>query len=249
VDARQRAPAAPRTGRRKSSLLPLWLGIAILIAGAALAFAVMQIQRTEVWFVNWPSEPTIVDQKTDLVLGGEPSQEARKSLTRFSMGRHVLHQNIHWQVKNYMEIDVKRGKNTFRPGFTANFLPSLERRLDYEPGQESVEGQEEFSYMLYDKDNRRLDNKAVINITIKGTKDRSNRDLMSFTCAWKVVLNGETISADQLILTGRESSEDSQDKTIVLHEDALHYWYLHYFVSRWSAQLDVGAAYIEYKDK
>ena len=249
ADKRRRTPAPPRNGRRKTSLLPLWLAIAILVAGAGLTLAVMQFQHTEVWFVNWPSEPTIVDQKTNLALGGEPSLEARKSLTRFSRGRHVLQQNIHWQVKNYMEIDVKRGKNTVRPGFIANFMPSLERRLDYEPGQTRIEGQEEYAYLLYDKDNHRLDNTAAIALTIQGTRDPSDKDLMSFVCTWKVVENGETISADTLNLTGRESSEDSHEKTIVLHEDARHYWYLHYFVSRWSAELEVGAAYIEYKDK
>jgi hypothetical protein len=33
----------------------------------------------------------------------------RAALTPIPVGRHLLQQDINWQVRNYMEIEIKRG--------------------------------------------------------------------------------------------------------------------------------------------
>ena len=144
---------------------------AILAAGAAITLGAMQIRRTEVWVERWPDIETIVDQKEKLVLDGTPSDERRKVITRLRPSTHLLRQDIHWQVKNYMTVDIKRGKNVVKNEFQAAWVPYLERRLDWEPGQRSVSGHEEFTYLIYDAEGKRTDNTAAIDLTVSGVEN------------------------------------------------------------------------------
>jgi class 3 adenylate cyclase len=248
VDRGLRSPAAPKKGRRKASVLPLAAALALIVVGAGIAFGITRINRTEVWFVGWPAEKTFVDQKEELVLAGDPSSETRKSLMKLGVGTHLLRQDIHWQVKNYQEITVTRGKNYIRPKLVANFLPSLSRRLDWSPDEKRVEARETFSYLLYDKGGKRTENQAEITLSIDGTRDPGDKDLLGFSCAWQVTRNGAPLAHGTFDLAGRASSDEVHEKTTVVYEDAQHYWYLRSFASRWSTQIEVGAAYIEYKD-
>jgi class 3 adenylate cyclase len=250
VDKRRRTPVPPKEGRRKLKLLPVWLALGVLLAGAAVIFGVMRYQRTEVYFSNWSAEQTIVDQKQLLALAGDRSQDTRAAITPLPIGRHLLQQNINWQVKNYMEVDIKRGLNVVAPAFAAVYLPGLERRLDFAPGhEEQVEAHETYSYPLYDKENRRLDTKAELSLSIKGIPPAADSATMVFQCAWKIVENGVVISADTLELKSTVDDDDRQNRRIVLREDALHYWFVRTYTNRRSAELEIGAAYIEYKDK
>ena len=86
VDYPVRRPRPPRAGRRRRAVPPRWAGLGILVAGAAIAFGVTQIRRTEVWFDRWTDIDTIVDQKEKLVLEGDATQERRKAITRLPRG-------------------------------------------------------------------------------------------------------------------------------------------------------------------
>lgn len=250
LDKRRRAPVPPRHGRRKSSLLPVWLALGVLLAGAAGLYGFMRYQRTEVYFANWHFDHTIVDGGGVLALAGDSAQETRATITPLPPGRHVLHQDINWQVRNYMEVEIKRGLNVVQPAMAAVRLPALERRLDFEPGtEEQVEATQTYAYPLYDRENRRQDMKAELTVSLKGGPDPADPDLMLFTCAWRAVENGVVVSADSTVLRSRLSDGENHSRRIVIHEDALHYWYLRTFTSRRAAELEVGAAYIEYKDK
>ena len=221
----------------------------MLVAGAAIALGATRITRTQVWFEQWASDvPTIVDQKQTLLLEGDSAQERRKSMTRLAPGRHLLRQDIHWQVKNYMELDIRRGKNVVTPRFTAAWLPDLERRLDWEPGNRTVSGHEQFSYPLYDAASARTDNTAVVDLAISGTENPADRRRMTFTLEWKVVLNGKTISASSHVADIDTQSDDTTRHEQILFEDAQHYWFLRYYASYSSLDATIGAAYIEYKD-
>lgn len=249
VDKRAGAPRPPRGGRRKRTLLPLWAALAVLVAGAAIALGATQIRRTEVWFEGWATDvDTVVDQREKLLLSGEPSQVQRKSMTRLSPGRHLLRQDIHWQVKNYMEADIRRGKNVVTPRFTAAWLPDLSRRLDWEPGNRSVQGREEFAYPLYDAKSVRTDHAASIDLSVSGVENNADRRRLTFTMEWKVVLDGKTISASSHVADVDTASDQTVRGEQVLWEDGAHWWFLRWYATYTSLEAEIGAAYIEYKD-
>ena len=250
VDKRRRTPAPPKNARRKHNLFPVWLALGVLVVGAALAYGVSLYQRTEVYFTNWDREVTIVDQKQPLALIGKRSEEAQASATPFTVGRHLLHQDIGTRARNYMEVDIKRGVNVITPKLETVYLPCLERRLNFQPGrEEQVEAQQTYTYLLYDKDNRRRDMKADLSLSIKGVPDQADPKQMIFQCTWKAVLNGAVIGTNTFELKSQASVDDYKNEKVVIFEDAMHYWFVRTYTNRRSAELEVAAEYIEYKDK
>jgi class 3 adenylate cyclase len=252
IDTRSGKPRPPVAGRRKRSFTPLaaaLAGIGILAAGAAIAFGVTQVKRTEVWFEDWPADiETIVDQKENLVLERDASQDRWKAVTRLAPGKHLLRQDIHWQVKNFMTIEIKRGKNVVENRFKAAWTPDLERRLDWEPTHRSVSGHEEFAYPLYDAQGKRTDNTAVLDLSITGVENPSDRNRMLFTIEWKIVVNGTTLSASSYVQDIDTRSDETVNHEQRLGEDAQIYWFLRYYATYYSLDATVGAAYIEYRD-
>ncbi len=248
VDKRRRAPVPPINGRRKSRLLPVWLALGVFLVGAALVYGIMRYQRTEVYFANWGPELTIVDQKQPLALIGVRSQESQLAVTPLPVGRHLLHQDISARMRNYMEVEIKRGLNVIAPEMTTVYMPSLKRRLDFHAGRrEQVEATQTFTYPLYDKANQRIDSNAELSVSIKGAPDKDNPDLMVFLCSWKAVENGSLVGADTIELKSPANTDKRQERKIVIREDAMHYWYVSTYTNRRSAELEVSAAYIEYK--
>ncbi len=248
-DPRFGKPRPPAKARRKVSLLPLWAALALLVIGAGVTFGVLQLKRTEVWFERWPGDQTIVDQKEELLFIGQPDQAQRKALTRLSPGRHLLSQDINWQVKNYMETVIHRGKNVVKPGFTVNYLPSLSARLEWEPKAPELSRAEDFQYLLYTKNNERLSHTARVSLTASGTLDPVNKGVIDFLLAWQVEVNGKTISRDTLRVQNELADLEVEQHEQVLFEDALNYWFLSYYTSGNAIDATLGAAYIEYKDK
>lgn len=250
VDTRFAAPRPPKAGRRRRTFPAVWAGFGILVAGAALAVGAMQIRRTEVWFEDWPADiETIVDQKEKLVLEHDEAQGRWKAVTRLAPGRHLLRQDIHWQVKNWMTVDLKPGKNVVENRFRAAWLPDLERRLDWEPEARSVSAHEEFTFPLYDAKGVRTDNTAVLDLSIAGVENPSDAKRMTFTVAWKVVLNGTTISESSYVADIDTESDETTRHEQILHEDDAAYWFLSFYAAYRSLDATLGAAYIEYKDR
>ncbi len=250
VDKRRQKPVPPKSGRRQYKLFPVGLALGVLVGGAALAYGVLRYQRTEVYFTNWGPELTIIDQRQPLALVGVREQEAQASASPLTVGRHLLQQAIGARSRNYMEVDIKRGVNVVAPAMATVYLPCLERRLDFAPGRkEQIDAQQTFTYPLYDPNNRRLDAKADLSVSIKGTPDKDDPAVMVFHCTWKAEENGVLLGADTIELKSRAGVDDRQQRQIVIHEDAMHYWYVRTYTNRRSAELEVGAAYIEYKGK
>ncbi|HPG18942.1 MAG TPA: hypothetical protein PK392_14135, partial [Opitutaceae bacterium] len=211
-------------------------------------YGIMRYQRTEVYFANWGPELTIVDQKQPLALIGVRSQESQLAVTPLPVGRHLLHQDISARMRNYMEVEIKRGLNVIAPEMTTVYMPSLKRRLDFHAGRrEQVEATQTFTYPLYDKANQRIDSNAELSVSIKGAPDKDNPDLMVFLCSWKAVENGSLVGADTIELKSPANTDKRQERKIVIREDAMHYWYVSTYTNRRSAELEVSAAYIEYK--
>jgi class 3 adenylate cyclase len=248
VDTRHAQPRPPKAGRRSRAFPPLLAVAAILVAGAVIAFGAMQIRQTEVWVEKWPDIETIVDQKEKLVLEGAPSDERRKVITRLRPGTHLLRQDIHWQVKNYMTVDIKRGKNVVNNAFQAAWMPSLEQRLDWQPNLRRVSQRQEFSYPLYDAEGKRTDHAASIEVAVGAVENPSDRNRLTFTIEWTVVLDGQTISSMAYTSDIDTRTDETFRHDQVLWEDGQHYWYLRSYAAYRSVDAEVGAAYIEYKD-
>ena len=250
VDTRFRTPVAPKEGRRKTNLKPVWLALGVLAVGGGAFYGINWYQRTEVYFSNWGREITVVDQQHTLALVGDHTKEAQAAVTPFSVGRHLLQQDIGRRARSYMEVDIKRGLNVITPQLETVYLPSLERRLDFAAGRrEQVEAQQSFSYPIYGKDNRRQEMKAELSVAIKGAPDAADAGVMVFQCTWKAVENGVVIGSDTFELRSPASSDDRQEKRLVVHETPTHFWYVRTYTHRRSAELEIAAAYIEHKDK
>jgi class 3 adenylate cyclase len=249
VDTRERQPRPPKAGRRARAFPPLAAAAALLVAGAAIAVGVLQVRRTEVWFENWPAEvETIVDQGEKLVLERDAAQDRWKAVTRLRPGTHLLRQDIHWQVKNWMTVDIKPGKNVVENRFQAAWLPDLERRLDWTPDERTVSGSEEFAYTLYDAAGTRSDHTATVELAITGVENPGAKDRLTFTVAWKVVVDGETASASTYVADVDTTSDETVRHEQILLEDAQVWWFLRFYASYYSLDANVGAAYLEYKD-
>lgn len=249
VDTRFATPRPPKAGRRKRAFPAAWAGLGILLVGAALAVGAMQIRRTEVWFEDWPADiETIVDQKEKLLLERDEAQDRWKAITRLAPGKHLLRQDIHFQVKNYMTVDIKRGKNVVENRFQAAWLPDLERRLDWGPDERSVSGREEFAFPLYDAKGVRTDNTASLELSIAGVENPNDARRMTFTVAWKAVLNGSTISESSYVADIDTESDETVRHEQILYEDAHTYWFLRFYAAYRSLDATIGAAYLEYKD-
>jgi class 3 adenylate cyclase len=249
VDTRFGGFRPPKFGRRKRPVPTLWAALAILVAGAAIAFGVTRLQRTEVWFENWPADvETFVDQKEKLVLERDAAQDRWKAITRLRPGTHLLRQDIHWQVKNYMTVEIKRGKNLVENRFKAAWLPDMEQRLDWEPDLQSVSDREEIPFFVYDEAGKRTDSTAVLELSVNGVENPANRKRMIFTIAWKIIVNGETISASSYVQEIDTESDETVRHEQILHEDEHVYWFLKYYSSYRSLDATLGAAYLEYKD-
>ncbi len=249
-DKRHSQPRPPAQGRKKRNF-PRWgVSLGIFLLGAGLALSLLLYQNTSVWFVKLHAAEVYLDQKEKIVLKGERTQEVRQALNRIPPGPHLLHYDIHWQVKYYMEILVKRGKNYIEPKFVENWLPALSRRLDFsadDKSRQEVNALKQFSYLLYDKANRKMENQAIIEFSIKGKQVPTQPEQVVFNLDWNVSLNGKDISREQMTLTSVLSHPESTKKTRIIYEDEEHYYYLKYFMHRSSAELEIGAAYIEYK--
>ena len=57
------------------------------------------------------------------------------------------------------------------------------------------------------------------------------------------------IGSDTFELRSPASSDDRQEKRLVVHETPTHFWYVRTYTHRRSAELEIAAAYIEHKDK
>ena len=132
--------------------------------------------------------------------------------------------------------------------FEAFWLPSLEKRLDWGPAERSVSGHEEFTFTLYDADLKRTDNTATIDLSIAGIENPADKQRMTFTIEWKVLVNGNTISASSYVADIDTESTETARHEQILFEDTQVYWYLKYYAAYRSLDAELGAAYIEYKD-
>lgn len=258
-DAARSKPRPPAKARKQRGGLPtLAVSAGLLVVGAGIALGVLQIQKTQVFFVNLRAEDVMLDGKTKILQEGEKSLETRRSLTPITAGRHVLHYDINYQVKYFTEIEVKRGKNYIEARFQECRTPSQDRHLTvYQEngyrGEEKVD--ETFDYFFYNAKGERVNHQANIQFSLSGAPDKPAGQIL-MTLAWKVTLDGKIISQEQKVVPqpfnfkdGSWNDASRQEATLTLYQDENHYYYARYYVIGPSANLDVGSAYIEYLDK
>lgn len=257
-DQSWRKPRPPAKGRKKRALPAIWVSAALLVLGAGLTLGVLQFQKTSVYFSNLRADQVMVDGRDKIMLEGDPSLELRKTVTKIKPGRHVLHYDINWQVKYFSEIEVKRGKNYLEPKFRECRLPSVSRHYTLHADDHyvnQVEVDRTFDYYLYDQAQTKVEHQANIQLQQQGKPNKTG-DALLFDLSWKVTLDGKIISQEKITVSQPLSEVhkslsqlNSHRDRIVIYEDADHYFYAKYYVLGASAELDIGAAYIEYKDK
>ncbi|RPI74795.1 MAG: adenylate/guanylate cyclase domain-containing protein [Desulfobacteraceae bacterium] len=249
LDSRSRQARPPQHARKRRSLFSIYLSLGFLLLGAAAAVLLLYFKDSnEVWFVDWYPEKIKIDQKQELILEGKALPGARKALVKMDPGRHLLQFDVHFQKKYYMEIEIKPGKNYIKPEFIENYLPSLSRRLDYSNDNQALQAKEDFSYRLYDRNNRRLDQQVKIMLAIRASENKQNKDYLNILYEWQIVINGRIVSQGQSQVSNQRSNPEPQRTNKVLYEDKQHYYYLKCFMHRDSAEAEIGAVYIEYKE-
>ncbi|MGA2142614.1 MAG: adenylate/guanylate cyclase domain-containing protein [Brevinematales bacterium] len=244
ADSRYGTPRAPVNAKKSSTLMPVWFAAGLVLLGVILTIGILQFKSTEVYLANWDFDKTIIDQKDTLILDG-----SGKVVNNLSIGKHLFSVDINNLVKNYMEVQIKGGKNYINPGFEADYLPGLSRDLDYSKDSKSIDASQDYTYVLYDRKNNRIDNKASIALSIKGFVVPKNNDLIIFTYAWKAVLNGKTISENDMQITNYRTNLEPRTETHTIYSDDYHYWYVKRFNAGDNTELELQAAFIEYTNK
>ena len=239
-------PKPPQKAKKKRNLPALWVGALLIAIGIAIPFVMMQLKSTEVWFVDWYPQKTIIDQKDTLVLGGTRSEDARKSMTAIPAGRHLAQYNVNQFLNYYMEFDVKRGKNYIHPEFVESYLPDLYKRLEFNKGEDKFEETRDYQYLLYDANNQRVDNQERIWHAVVLERSEKNNNLIKVNYNWKITRNDKVISEDKLSTLVDLSSDEKIKQTTLLYKDDMHFYYLRSYIHKYAVEVEIAAAYKSY---
>lgn len=251
---------APKGGKKQTSLPRFLPAAGLVLAGAILMLALLIFARTTVTFedlgVRTDTTDVLIDQGTRLQLEGEPDDHLRKCLTPIKPGNHLIYYDVSYITRYYSPLVVKRGRNILRPQFEYFGLPGLEANASYEKhGKNSDSFSNNTDYATYDDAGVRHDHKANISFTLKsapGTlvpaaKGVKKHHTLFWTIEWTVLLDGQPISTDHLIVEHDPLSPDETEAKKDLWGDSRHRYVLSYTLSQTSAQVEIQAQYAEYK--
>jgi class 3 adenylate cyclase len=188
-----------------------------------------------------------LDHKERLIAEGKSGDAIRKSITPIPAGKHHLHYNISNMVRYHADIEVKPGENYLRPDFQYDSLPNLIQNVTYEEGKEnSYSFNQTKTYLTFDSRNRPIQNKADIVLSIKLSKDPRNDQNLLALYDWKILINGKEISRSS-ISDSHLYTEPRKEVKKILYADAYHFYFIKYHLVYWSAQVELGGSYSEFK--
>jgi class 3 adenylate cyclase len=253
-------PRPPQAAKKQTSLPRFAPAAGLVLAGALAMLMLLGLGRTKVTFedlgVQTDNTAVMLDQGTRLQLDGLPDDPLRKCLTTIKPGNHLLYYDVSSSSRYYALLIVKRGKNILHPQFENFDLPGLERTASYEKhGQNTDTFMNSTDYATYDDAGVRHDHKANISLTLKSAPGdlvpaangvKSHHSLF-WTIQWEVDLDGQKISADQLIVEHDPSAVDPTEGKKDLWGDARHKYGLSYRLADTNAQVSILAQYAEYK--
>ena len=113
-------------------------------------------------------------------------------------------------------------------------------------GIDKFEDAREYEYLLYDNDNRRVNNQASIEHVIVLDRGKKDDDLIVVNYSWKVMRNGEVISKNERSKMVDLSSDEKDKNVTLLYQDDMHFYYLKSYIHKYAAEFEIVAAYKSY---
>lgn len=253
-------PQAPK-GVHKRSNWPRFLpAIGLVVAGGLALQVFLAVGMTNVTFedlgVRTDTTDVILDHKTRLQFDGSPDDHLRKCLTKIEPGNHLIHYDVSYITRYYSPLTVARGKNILRPHFEYFGLPGLEGNASFQKhGKNEQTFANTTGYSTYDDAFVKHDHKADLTLTLKSAeggvapaaKGVAKHHTIFWTIEWTVVLDGQTLSSDKLIVEHDPASPDPTEAKKTLWADARHKYVLGYRLSDTYNQTEIQAQYAEYK--
>ena len=254
----------PPAGAKKQTGWPKMIpAIALVLAGALAAVGFLAFQRTTVTFedlgVRTDTTDVMLDHKTRLQLEGNPEDHLRKCITPIEPGSHLIYYDVSYITRYYSPLTVTRGKNILRPRFEYFGLPGLSGDAGWEAkGKNQQTFTNTTDYSTYDDHFIKRDHKVSITFTLKSARGSASRvppgtrlskkpaDL-EWTMDWMVIMDGQKISGDKLIVEHATDSADPTEGKRTLWEDGRHRYVLSYRLTDTYAHGEIQAEYSEYK--
>jgi len=253
-------PQAPKAAKKQTSLPKFLPAAGLILAGAMVVLGILAFDRTQVTFedlgVRTDTTDVLLDQGTRLQLEGNPDDHLRKCLTSIKPGNHLIYFDVSYVTRYYSPLVVKRGKNILKPKFEYFGMPGLEGNSSYEKhGKNEDNFSNSTDYSTYDDAQVKHDHKAAIAFTLKSApgnlvpaaKGVKRHITLFWTINWTVVLDGQTISSDKVIVEHDPLATDETEAKKDLWGDSRHRYVLSYNLSGTSAQCELQAQYAEYK--
>lgn len=248
-------PQAPKGARKKSNFPRFAPAVGLMVAGALAVQGYLAFTRTTVTFedlrVRTDTTNLMLDNQTRLQLEGEPEDHLRKCLTPIKPGNHLLYYDVSDSSRYYALLAVKQGKNILRPQFEESGLPGLLRNASFQKHKKNMQTfTNSTNYTTYDDVGTRHDHKADISLTLKAAQAPATvgkSHTLFWTMEWELVLDGQKVSSDKLIVEHDPASADPTVGKKDLWGDTRHKYVLSYRLADANAQVGILAQYAEYK--
>lgn len=238
-----RAPLrAPRGGTRVRSVPGVAWAAGFVLIGVAVTIAYARLGGAEVWLVDYPPPLSYLDGTSEVLLDGGDGGPDRRLLLEVSPGRHVLHYDVADPVRYYAEIEVKRGENHLSPEFTESRLPSLYRYVGL--GDEPVAASREGDYVVYDRDNQRIEHHAAISIGVQVTPAAGDPGTAVSSLSWSMTLDGAEVANETRSYSHPVDAVDDSVEEAEIYSDDVHRYWARVRLVRGYAHLELNSAFL-----
>ena len=213
-------PKPPQKGRKKRAVPKIGIILSLIILGVVLSFAIMQFQKIQVKLIEfWPEIVYFNKSGEKLLLDDGPIGKNRILLNKIKRGDYLIYYDVSRMVRYYAPISVRRGKNNINPDFKEYRLPSIYRTISLNEKnkyKDELIANRTTEYSLFDIDNKEIQYKAILEVSIKGIENTSGK--FEFTAEWKIDLNGENVCI------GTKTSSIELKERFVIYEEELHFY-------------------------
>ncbi len=252
-------PQAPK-GVSKDSNWPRFLpAIGLIVLGALVVRVFMAVAMTSVTFEDLQvrnDTDIVLDHKTRLQVEGTHEDHLRKCITSIEPGNHLIYYDVSYVTRYYSPLTVTRGKNILRPHFDYFGMPGLTGNAGFEKhGKNEQTFTNSTDYSTYDDALVKHDHKAAITLTLKSAeggvapaaKGVKKHHTVFWTIDWTLMLDGQKVSSDKLIVEHDPLAADPTEAKKELWKDSRHKYILSYRLSDTYNQTEIQAQYAEYK--
>jgi class 3 adenylate cyclase len=243
-----RAPLrAPRGGTRVRSVPGIAWAAGFVLLGVAATIGYSRLGGTEVWLVDYPPPRSYLDGSSEVMLDGEPGSTERRLLVDVSPGKHVLQYDVADPVRYYAEIDVQRGENHLDPQFTESRLPSLYRYVGL--GDDPAEASREGDYVVYDRDNRRLEHHAAMSLAVRVAPGTDEPATAVSSLSWSLALDGAEVANETRAYSHPVDAVADSVEEVEIYSDDHHRYWARIRLVRGYAHLELNSAFLPPRER